>query len=89
MPLTKAQLRRLRASGAAHGNRIEAARRELRLTQLDMEAQSGIKQNYISAVERGNYRTVTVDSARKFADFFGCAIEDLFPAEESALTVSR
>lgn len=84
MPLTKAQLRRLQQTEAAHGNRVEAARRMLNLSQLAMQEQAGIRQTYISAVERGNYRTVTVDSARRFAEFFGCTIEDLFPSEQEA-----
>ena len=30
-------------------------------------------------VARQRYRTTTVENARKFADYFGCSIADLFP----------
>ena len=83
MALTKAQLKRLRATEPATGNRIEAARRMLGLTQIELAEATGRSQVYISAVERGKYRTVTVDSARPFASAFGCSIEDLFPSSEA------
>ena len=40
----------------------------------------GLPQPYVSdVVARQRYRTITVQNARKFANFFGCTIEDLFP----------
>ena len=88
MALTKTQKRRVLQSDPVVGNRIEAARRELGLSQLKMSELTGIRQTYISSVEAGKFRTVTVESARRFAEFFGCPIEDLFPCEVREL-VSR
>ena len=34
---------------------------------------------YVSDVARQRYRTITVENARKFANYFGCSIADLFP----------
>jgi hypothetical protein len=34
-------------------------------------------------VKAGRMQTVTVENAHKFAEFFDCAIEDLFPAREA------
>ncbi len=41
----------------------------------------GLPQPYISDVARGRYQTITLRNARKLAEYFGCAIDDLFPAE--------
>ena len=38
-----------------------------------------LKQPYVSDVARRRYRTITVENAWKFAAYFGCRIEDLFP----------
>ena len=38
-----------------------------------------LTQPYVSDVARGRYRTITVENAWKFAAYFGCRIEDLFP----------
>lgn len=42
-----------------------------------------VTQQYISDVARGRYATITVENAYKFAEFFGCSIEDLFPARQA------
>ena len=39
----------------------------------------GLSQPYVSDVFRRRYRTITVATAQKFAQYFGCCIEDLFP----------
>lgn len=54
----------------------------LNLTQAQLADETGLAQPYISDVCRGRHSTITVDNAYKFTDFFGCAIEDLFPAKE-------
>jgi transcriptional regulator with XRE-family HTH domain len=84
MALTKQQVRRLRHLSPRTGNRIEAAREMLEVTQEQVESSTGLRQSYISAVERGAYKSVTVNKARIFANYFGCSIEDLFPANEIA-----
>ena len=49
-----------------------------------MAAALGFPQPYISDVARRRYQTITVENARKFAHYFGCTIEDLFPAPRQA-----
>jgi DNA-binding XRE family transcriptional regulator len=61
-------------------NRVRAARQLLGLTQSDLSVAVGITQSSLSDLERQRYGGTTVDTARKFADLFGCSIEDLFPA---------
>lgn len=54
------------------------------LTQAQLAEAIGLSQPYISDVKTGRYNTLTVENAYKFADYFGCAIEDLFPAKAVA-----
>lgn len=37
----------------------------------------------VSRIVNGKYSTLDINLARKFAQFFGCQIEDLFPAREA------
>ena len=49
------------------------------VTQVTVAKALGLTQPYVSDVARGRYRTITVENAWKFAAYFGCRIEDLFP----------
>ena len=49
------------------------------VTQTALSAAIGLTQAYVSDVVRQRHRTITVANARKFARYFGCSIEDLFP----------
>lgn len=80
--LNARRLRELRDT-ATEGNRVGRAIELAEVTQLDVAAATGLPQPYISDVARNRYQTITVDNAHKFADYFGCAIEDLFPAREA------
>lgn len=80
MALTTEQLRRLRRIQTT-GNRIKAAREMLTLTQVQLASAIGITQSSLSDIERTRYMGVTLETARKFSDYFGCSIEDLFPAK--------
>jgi transcriptional regulator with XRE-family HTH domain len=77
------KLRELRETPASESNRVARAIELAHVTQLDVAAVTGLPQPYISDVARNRYQTITVDNARKFAEYFGCAIEDLFPAREA------
>jgi transcriptional regulator with XRE-family HTH domain len=79
--LTARKLRELRDT-RTEGNRVARAIELAEVTQLDVEAATGLQQGYISDIARNRYQTVTVANAHKFAEYFGCAIEDLFPARE-------
>lgn len=80
--LNTRQLRELREA-KTEGNRVAKAIELAETTQLEVAAATGLPQPYVSDVSRNRYQTITVDNARKFADYFGCAIEDLFPAREA------
>ena len=49
------------------------------VTQAGLAASIDLTQPYISAIVNGRYRRLPVETTRRFADFFGCQIEDLFP----------
>lgn len=80
--LTSRQVREL-ATWSARGNRLRKAFEMSGATQQEAQEATGLTQGYISQVVNNRYPTITVDNARKFADFFGCSIEDLFPASEA------
>jgi putative transcriptional regulator len=83
MSLTSAQLRRLKTEVSnGSGNRVRAARAIVKMTQQQLADAVGLTQTTLSDIERQRYGTITLDTARKFAEFFGCAIEDLFPAKQ-------
>jgi transcriptional regulator with XRE-family HTH domain len=80
MPLTHRQLIALRSAPTpASGNRVALAMKALNLTQAVLAEHIGVTQPYVSAVATGRHSTITVENAVKFAEFFGCQIEDLFP----------
>ena len=80
--LTAKQLAALRATPGT--NRVGKAIALAGVTQGAVAAALGFPQPYISDVARSRYRTITVENARKFAHYFGCSIEDLFPAPRRA-----
>lgn len=84
MALTREHIRRLRTITGVH-NRIRAARELLGLTQLQLAAALGVTQPQLSDWERGRYGDMTLSRAQQLATFFGCAIEDIFPARELAV----
>lgn len=49
------------------------------LKQSDVAAATGFTSPQLSDIERGDYKDVPLENCRRLADFFGCAIEDLFP----------
>lgn len=61
----------------------------LGLTQAILSDHIDESQPYISDVARGRYQTITLVKARKFAEYFGCAIEDLFPAPSALVAVDE
>lgn len=84
MALTAKQLKELKAAPAGEaGNRVAVALRLAGLTQVQMAAEIGESQPAVSDIVRGRYGDTSLTKARKFAEFFGCAIEDLFPAPEA------
>lgn len=80
--LTPKQIEVLRESPLAP-NRVKVAMRLAGLTQVEVAAKLGITQSHVSEIANGNYSSLPLDTARKFATFFGCLIEDLFPSREA------
>jgi transcriptional regulator with XRE-family HTH domain len=81
MALTTTQLKTLRRAIPDRGNRVAVAMELLDVTQAEVASAIEVTQPYVSAVATGRHATITVENARKFADYFGCSIEDLFPAK--------
>ena len=75
--LTEEQLAVVRSEPGA--NRVAKAMALADVTQTAVAKALGVSQAYVSDVARRRYRTITVESARKFARYFGCCIEELFP----------
>ena len=75
--LTEQQLAILRSEPGA--NRVAKAISLAGVTQVTVADAVGLPQPYVSDVARQRYRTITVENARKFSDYFGCCIEDIFP----------
>lgn len=75
--LTEEQLAVVRSEPGA--NRVAKAMALAGVTQTAVAKALGVSQAYVSDIARRRYRTITVESARKFARYFGCGIEDLFP----------
>ena len=69
------------ASRPTKGNRLGLAIRLGGVSQGRVAAATGISQPCISDVARGRYATITLKNARKFAAYFRCSVDDLFPAE--------
>ena len=80
--LTDEQLRLLRrAPCPAAGNRVGLALSLGAVSQNVVATATGFTQPYVSDVACGRYSTISVRNAWRFARYFGCAIEDLFPEE--------
>ena len=76
------QLRATRPNVVGH-NLVARAIELARVTQIEVAQATRLPQPYVSDVARNRYRTITVENASKFARFFGCSIEDLFPSCEA------
>lgn len=89
MPLTDEQVRTLlETTVGASGNRIAQAMELLEVTQSAVADATGLNQQYVSDVYRGANGTIGVDNAHKFAQYFGCTIEILFPAKPAPKRVA-
>lgn len=85
MALSGRKLKELRtAAVGASGNRVSCAMALAGLTQVQLAEAIGETQPFISDIARGRYGDTTIAKARKFAEYFGCSIEDLFPSEREA-----
>lgn len=82
--LTRKQLRSLRDARLGEApNKLRLAMSLRGVTQEQLGEAIGRPQVYISKVVNGAYVQLPIENARLFAAYFGCHIEDLFPAREA------
>lgn len=84
--MTPKQLRELRSRAVQPeiGNRLAAAFDITERTQADCVRETKFTTQYVSDMVRGRFQNISIDNAREFAEWFGCQIEDLFPASKQA-----
>ena len=80
--MTKAQLTELRRRPTT-GNRLADAFEITGVSQMECARATGFLPQYITDVKNRGWNNLRLESARKFARFFGCSIEDLFPDPEA------
>lgn len=73
------QLQQLRRE-PAEPNRLKAAMRLAKKTQIDVSVGTGLAQAHVSKIATRGQR-VTLETSAKLAAFFQCQISDLFPRE--------
>jgi transcriptional regulator with XRE-family HTH domain len=86
--LSREQLRKLRATPLEGANKIARAMELAEVTQVQVAEGTSLTQSYVSRVARGLYERLPGETMREFAEFFGCTIEDLFPARDAAAVAS-
>lgn len=65
------------------GNRLSVAFDIAGVSQMDCVRGTRFSAQYVSDMKRGRFQNISLENARGFATFFGCQIEDLFPAREA------
>jgi DNA-binding XRE family transcriptional regulator len=78
--LTKTNIQTLRRLPSGE-SRIKKAAELSGITQTALARDLGFPTSYVCDVSQRRFRTITVANAFKFARYFNCAIEDLFPDE--------
>ena len=81
--LSRKQLARLRAARVDGPNKVKKAIELAGVTQEQVADGIGASQPHVSEIANGNYRRLPFETTRSLAQFFGCTIEDLFPAREA------
>ena len=88
MPLTLDQLDALRAVPlGTMPNKARLARMLLKnIKARDVAKATDMTSPQLSDIERGEYKDIPLEKTRALAEFYGCAIEVLFPAREAVAT---
>lgn len=82
--MTRKQLSELRARPVPPtGNRLAAAFEICGVSQTACARATGFKPQYVNDVKNGRVPNPGLETLHAFANFFGCLIEDLFPAREA------
>lgn len=61
-------------------NRVGAAIKLVGMTQREVALAIDMSEPHLSNICRGHVKDVSLPTARKLANHFGCQIEDLFPS---------
>lgn len=83
MALTHEQVRQLRREPLLMSvtNKVRRARELAGLSQVALAAEMDTTQTQVSVIETTtNSEALTLGTCRRYANYFGVAIEDLFPA---------
>lgn len=78
--LSSEHLRILRRTKVPGTNKLKLAMDLGSITQVELAAGVGISQSYVSRIANGEHPSLPLDTTHALAQFFGCQIEDLFPA---------
>jgi len=62
------------------GNRVALAIELTDKKQVEVAEEIGMPQSQLSDITRGRFPDPKLSTLQKLADYFGCAIEDLFPS---------
>lgn len=83
-PLTEEQLTALRAVPVSKElpNRLRVAMALADVKQVELAESIGMSQASVSDIRNGKYNDLKHATVQRFAEFFGCYIEDIFPARE-------
>lgn len=84
-PLTEEQLTALRAVPVTKDfpNRLRVAMALADVKQVELAEGVGMSQASVSDIRNGKYNDLKHTTVQRFADYFGCYIEDIFPAREA------
>lgn len=82
--LSRKKLSELRRTSTGEPNKLKLAMKLAGVTQGVVSERIGISQSQVSEDATGLYSEMSLDKARKYADLFGCAVDDLFPRQKVA-----
>jgi len=68
------------------GLKIKEARLQSGLTQEALALKAGFERSYVNQLERGKYKNITIQTARKLADALGVSADELLGTETSDRT---
>lgn len=86
--LTRKQREQLRQA-AARPNRLATAMSLANVTQIQLAEGIGLTQGYVSKIKNGQYTDELPGATmRSIAAYFGCSIEELFPAADEQPVVA-
>lgn len=85
--LSAKQIKQLREADGAP-NRLKKAMEIAEVTHAEVAGALKTSQPHITEIVNGNYSRLPLETARSLAQFFGCAIEDLFPVRQHVAEVT-